>query len=93
MRRTVALILLSLLARCPTPRDDDHATLGAPPSEEGLPPGELRFEDLDGCYAEGSVGLLWEHRDASGRSAPRPRSTPSGSPSSAYPLTACTSPA
>lgn len=45
----------------------DAATLGTPPEEDDVPVETMRFEDLDGCVAEGHVGLLWENREPSGR--------------------------
>ncbi len=46
----------------------DAATLGEAPQEDGLPAAGLQLEDMDGCVSNGVAALLWENRDAPGRS-------------------------
>jgi len=46
----------------------DASSLGEPPVEEDLPEGGLQLEDLDGCVSGGVAGLLWDNRDAPGKS-------------------------
>jgi uncharacterized protein YjbI with pentapeptide repeats len=54
----------------------DAATLGEPPQEDGLPEAGLQLEDLDGCVSNGVASLLWENRDAPGRSRLRAVTVP-----------------
>ncbi len=46
----------------------DAASLGEPPKEDSLPATGLLLEDLDGCVSGGVAGLLWDNREAGGRS-------------------------
>ncbi len=46
----------------------DAATLGEAPQDDAAPEAALQLEDLDGCVSQGVVGLLWDNRDAPGRS-------------------------
>ncbi len=54
----------------------DAATLGEAPQDDADPEAGLQLEDLDGCVSQGVAGLLWDNRDAPGRSRLRVTTVP-----------------